>query len=231
MNKKPLLRSGIVFLFLCASFMAHAQKKLTQGKALFDITYPESELDQQTLAMMPTESTIYFKGHMSRSEVKMPMGTTVSITDGSSGETTTLMDMMGNKIAMKVTKDDLEKQRKKTGKEKPEIKITDETKMIAGYSCKKAEVKLKGKDGNETHFDAWFTKDISAPNSMRSGGMTFEGIDGFMMEFQTKMNSLTMKMTCRSVEDAVVPDSSFVVPSGYTMTTMEDMKKNFGGGH
>src|SRR6185369_2703023 len=91
-------------LLFCAANFVHAQKKITQGKAIFDITYPGSELDEQTLAMMPAKSTTYFKNQQARDEMKIALGTTVTITNGKTGEMTTLMDMMGNKIAMKYTR-------------------------------------------------------------------------------------------------------------------------------
>lgn len=222
---------SIAVFLLCFSPHVDAQKKLTEGKAIFDITYPESELDEQSLSMMPAQSTICFKGQFSRTEMKIAMGTAIGITDAKAGVTTTLMDMMGNKIAMKTTKEDLEKERKKSGEKKPEIKITNETKTIAGYLCKKAVITMKMKDSTETKINTWFTKDISAVNSLHSGGTDLSGLEGFMMEFQMQMNSLTMKMTCRSVEDVAISDSLFTLPQGYTLTTMEDLKGMMGGAH
>ena len=219
--------AALILFTHCAS----AQKKLKEGKLLFDITYPESDLDQQTLAMMPSESTVFFKEDKSRSEMKMPMGTTVSITDGKKGETTMLMELMGNKMAIRVSKDDLEKQQSKLdASEKPQVKLTGETKIIAGFTCHKASVTTKDKDGKEMNFDLWYTKEISAPNSMRSGNY-FQGIDGFMMEFQTKLNSLSMKMSCRSAEETTVADSLFTIPPGYKLTTMDELKNSMGGAH
>ena len=222
-----LLITGFLF---CLTHAANAQKKLKEGKAIFSITYPESELDEQTLAMMPSETVIYFKDKHSRTEMKIAMGTTVSISDAKTGEMTTLIDMMGNKIAMKITKEDLEKEIKKNGNQKPDIKITDETKKIAGYNCKKLQAIVKDENSNEIKMDVWFTDEIEAPNSMRGGEMFTDKIDGFMMEFETKMNTLSMKMTCRLAEAATLPDSMFTIPEGYTLTTMEEMK-NLGGVH
>ena len=221
----------IALFLLCLAQQSDAQKKLNQGKAIFDITYPDAELDEQTLAMMPTQSTLYFKDQFSRTEMKIAMGTTIVITDGKSGVATMLMDMMGNKIAMKTTKADIEKEKKKIGKIKTVVKITGETKTIAGYLCKKAEITIKMKDSSDVKSSVWFTNEISAPNSMRSGGGDFEEIDGFMMEYQTQMDKLTMKMTCMSAIETTVSDSLFTIPPGYTVTTMDDLKEMMGGAH
>ena len=130
-----------------------------------------------------------------------------------------------------MTKSDIDKQlAKMDAKQKPKIKITDETRQIAGYTCRKANVTLIDKDAKESNFDVWFTKDIAAPNSMKSG-LYLEMIDGFLMEFQTTMNSLTMKMSCRFAEETLVPDSLFNIPAGYTVTTMDELKNSMGGAH
>jgi GLPGLI family protein len=223
------MKKLVTFLLIISSSFVFGEGKLTEGKLIFDITYPESDLDQKTLAMLPSESVIYFKGQLSRAEIKMPMGNTIAITDGNAGTTTTLMDMMGNKMAIKLTKEDIEKEKAKLGNEKPEIKITDETRSIAGYTCKKAIITIKKADEKPIIMNIWFTKEISAPNSMHSGAINYEGLDGFMMEFETKLNSLTMKMTCRSAEQTSVEDSVFIIPDGYKITTMEELKNSMGG--
>ena len=71
----------IIFYCLVASSLlsaatASAQKKINEGKVTFEITYPDMELDQQTMAMLPDKSTFYFKNEKSRVEVKMAMGST-----------------------------------------------------------------------------------------------------------------------------------------------------------
>ncbi len=215
----------ILACFLFCTNDAVAQKKITQGKAIFNITFPESEFDQQTLATMPSESVTYFKDQHSRDEMKIAMGTTVTITDGKTGEMISLMDMMGNKIAMKFTRGDQERSSLKSGNQKHEMKITGETKMIAGFKCKKALMKFNDAHNGEINSEVWYTNEISAPNSFGSGAMNLDGIDGFLMEYNTKMKSMTMKMICRSVEETIVPDTLFIIPPGYTLTTMDELMK------
>ena len=231
MKKIISLQCALLFIFLFSSFHSDAQKKISEGKATFNISFPETDLDQETLSMMPTETVIYFKNKMSRSEVKMAMGTTIGITNGEKGETTTLMDMMGQKIAMKLTKAEVEKERAKAGLEKPVVKLADDTKKIAGFNCKKAIVTIKDKEGKDITINIWYTKEITAPNSIRTGS-SFDGVDGFLMEFETAMDQFTMKLTCKSVEETKVDDAMFTIPDGYTMTTMEELRNSRGkGGH
>jgi GLPGLI family protein len=220
------IASFILFtgLLTGAVYAADAQTKFSEGKIVFDITYPGTDLDQNMMAMMPTDATIYVKKDMSRMEMKMGMGSMVAISDAKSGTTTTLMDMMGQKIAMKITPDDLKKEKEKSGK--PQVQITDETKDIAGYKCRKAIVTTTTDGKDKYTFNVWFTKDIEAKNSAKN---QIEGIDGFMMEFETKQQGMTIKMTAQSVTPQPVDDSMFVIPDGYKQMTMDDMKKMGGG--
>ena len=78
-----------------------AQEKIAEGKAVFTLEFPTEGMDEQYKAMMPTESTIYFKDSKSRSETEMSMMTMVSIYDAKDNSMVMLMDMMGKKTAMK----------------------------------------------------------------------------------------------------------------------------------
>lgn len=221
------MKKIIAFVFTAILFLNNtcvfAQKKLTEGKVVFEITYPDVEMDQQTMAMLPDKSTVYFKNEKSRVEVYMAMGSTIVISDGKEQTTTTLMDMMGNKFAIHMTKDEIEKDKK--NKENNTVKITDKTKEIAGYTCKMAIVTPE--DTTEVApYEVWFTDQVGASNSFRSN---IKGIDGFLMEFKTRQNNMTMNMTCKSVKDEKVEDDMFVIPEGYKMMTMDELRGMMGG--
>src|SRR6187399_2450156 len=77
-----------------------AQEKLSEGKVIYEITYPDMEMDPQMAAMMPTESVVYFKGPLSRTETSMGMGiSSATIVNSKTNEMTALTDMMGTKTA------------------------------------------------------------------------------------------------------------------------------------
>jgi GLPGLI family protein len=225
---KKILNVMIMTCILAgAANLANAQgTKISEGKVIYDITYPGTELDQNTLAMMPSESTLYFKKEQSRMEMKTGMGNMTTISNAKDESAVTLMDMMGNKMAIKMTKEDMKKEQAKAGNDaKPDVKITGETKDIAGYKCTKAIVTSAGKD--KKSYNAWFTKDIEGANTSRQ---KIEGIDGFLMEFQYEQQGMTMKMSVRSVEKQAVDDAMFKIPDGYKEMTMDDMKKMGAGG-
>jgi GLPGLI family protein len=215
------LRFSLIITLLALTGAVHAQaakKGLTSGRIVFEISYPDSKFDEQTLAMFPTESIMLFKEDKSKVEIKMAGGKTVVISDNKAGSGTMLMDMMGKKWAIDIDKKSLEKEKSKTGK--PVVEKTEETKMIAGYLCHKAVVTYKTEEG-EKKFDIWYTNDLQMKNSFSS---QIEGIDGFMLEFYAFENGMSMKMTAKSVEQLPVDDKEFQIPTDYEKKSLDDLK-------
>ena len=203
-----------------------AQEKLKEGKITFEITINNAEeMNDQMLAMMPKEMTVYFKDGKSRGEMDMMGGKVVSITDSKAGETISCMDIMGKKQAIKTTKADAEKEKAKMGDY--DVKITDETKDIAGYKCKKAVITYKDKKDASGSMDVWFTNELEASNSEK---YSWKGIDGYMMEFAVDQRGMSMKFSCTEVKKESVSDDMFKIPEGYTVMTQDEMMKQYGGG-
>ena len=216
----------LIFYLLLISSAALAQNtkhSTSSGKIIFNITYPESTLDEATLSNLPKESTMYFKDDKVKVEVTMPMGKTTVISDNKVGEGLMLMDMMGSKTAIKINQEEMMKEKEAKGKTK--VVNTRESKIIAGYTCMKAIVTVETKDGDKS-FDAWFTNEIKVKNSFSS---QIDGINGFLMEFFNNQNGMNMKMTARSVEPMEIADSEFNIPEGYEVKTMDELKKGMGG--
>ncbi len=202
-----------------------AQDKLKEGKITFKIAINNAEeMNDQMLAMMPKETVVYFKEGNMRSEMDMMGGKMLTFTDYKSGESTVCMDMMGKKTAIKTTKEDAEKEKAKKGEY--DVKVTEETKTIAGYKCKKAIVTFKDKENNP--MEIWFTNELVATNSAK---YSWKGIDGFMMEFSVDQGGRGMKFTCTDVKKQSVSDDMFKIPDGYAVITQEEMMKQYGGGH
>jgi GLPGLI family protein len=211
-----LAASAVLF-----SAPAKAQKKLSEGKITYEISFPGMQIDPQQAAMLPTESITYIKGDKSRSEQKMGMGMSqVVISDSKANSAVILMDMMGNKTAIKMTAAEMEKGEK----EKPQVKVLDETKEIAGYKCKKAEIT----DSKGNTSQVYFTKDIKGTQGGGKG--LFKELDGFPMEFELKQQGMSMKFTVTNVSDEKVDDNLFAVPAGYKEMTLEEFQKSMGGG-
>ncbi len=200
------IKQLFIALLTAVVLPAAAQKTMNEGKLVFEISYPNSDIPDQQMAMM-----------------SMGMGmTTVVISDNKAKVATTLMDVMGNKIATKSTEADIEKQNAEQGDFK--VQVTDETKTIAGYTCKKAVV--TDSDGETS--DIYFCEDIKLEGGNWSQKQ-FKDINGFPLMYSFKQRGINMQMTATKISAEKVDDSKFTIPSDYKEMTQEEMRKMFGG--
>ena len=159
---------------------------------------------------------------MSRTEISMGMGKNITIYNAEYNSAVSLIDMMGQKLAIKMTPEDLDKEAAETGD--VEVVHLDETKDILGYSCKKALVKVKD-SGDE--FEVYYTEELST-GIENHGNPMFKDIKGMMMEFVMEQNGMKMHFLAVSVDKKKVSKKDFEVPEGYEEITEEEMQSRFG---
>jgi len=194
-----------------------------EGKINYSISVDMANMPPEAQAMFSgSELDVYIKGTKSRSDVSMGFQKTSTISDVKSGTSVMLMDVMGNKY--KIISDP-KKDEKKTD---ISVKYLDETKEIAGYKCKKAEITYKDKSGaGEMVSTIYYTEEISNYMGNDSRSSQFKDIKGMPLEYEMKADrGLKMKMTAKSVSKEKVPDSQFDIPADYKETTVEDMQKD-----
>lgn len=227
MKKTAKILTALVITLVLLTGNSFAGGKEFTGTIVYNITYPDSKMDAQTLAMMPKTLKIKIKGNMSRTEMNMGMGTTVVIFNSETKAGVTLMDFMGQKFAMKMTPEELAKEMNET----PETTVvtTTETKEIAGYTCKKAIVKMKEK-GSDTEIEmvVYYSEDLSTGKSNELNPI-YKDIPGTMLEYSMNENGMNMFLTAISVEKEKIADSEFETPEGFKEVTKEDLKGMFGG--
>lgn len=224
--KKLLLKlSFVAILTSIVGYNAIGQsKKPFEGTIVYSLNFDEAGLDPASASMLQgREMTISIKGDKSRMEMDMGMMKTSTIADNKTGNVVTLMDIMGQKMALKMTKEEVEKQRNDGNVKAPTIKYTDETKEIAGYKCKKAIAVLE--EGEE--LAVYYTDEI--PSNGANPNNQFKGLNGFPLEYQASQNGLKMLVTAKSVKLGKVDDSKFKIPSDYKEVTQEELQKMFGG--
>lgn len=211
----------LVTVFLLSSFIASAKE--FKGVITYKITISGSGVNDEMKNMMPKTMVMSIKGNKARSEMVMPMGKTVNITDGDAKTSITLMDMMGQKIAIKSTTDEINKE--VADAPKANVNVTGETKDICGYTCKKAIITFEGED---TEIIVYFTEELGG-SALNFDNPQFKDINGVMLEFEMPNDSFTMQFTATGIEKKNVEDSEFTIPDGYTIKTREEMQGMFGG--
>lgn len=193
-----------------------------EGKVNYEISITGGNMPPEALAMFAgSELTIFIKGSRSRADVNMGMQNTTTITDNKTSSSVILMNMMGNKFKIK---SDPAKKEEKTSD--VSVKYLDETKVIAGYKCKKADITFKDKSGEPLTTTVYYTEEIS--NHMGNDNRTgqFKNLKGMPLEYEMNADrGMKMKMTAKVVSKESVPDSKFDIPADYKETTIEDMQK------
>lgn len=211
---KTMMIAGIALAIL----LAMTPKKHFEGKIIFSITFNDlPEGAEQYAAMLPKETVLYVKGNKTRTEQSMGMGgSQIVIADSKTDEAVVLMDMMGQKLLMKMNREELSKNEKE-----PKITYLDGTLEIAGYTCKKASISF---DGDNEPQIVYYTEDIPAQSDNH-----FNGLKGFPLQYEVRQNSMHMTVKAEKISSEDVPDKLFEIPDGYKEVTKEEMKQMFGG--
>lgn len=187
---------------------------MTEG--VIEYSVDADNLDPQ-LAPFLQDMTLRFEfsGDMVRAETNMgAMGTTTVIS--ANGKTITLMNMMGNKMAMDESPED------------PDVDVvveyTDAYKEILGYKCRKAVVTVAG-----TSMNYWVTKDIQLPKI--ESNVLIDELEGHPLQMELSMGQMTVIMEATSVEGKKISKDRFstTIPEGYQLMTPEELQQLMGG--
>jgi len=206
---------------------------------------------------MEANTTMYYRGDMSKVESTSDFGNNIIITDKKNKKTTTLTEAMGRKFGFYSTEEDEKAMRSRMDSSrnarrdslekagipvskpaKPEVEYINETKKIAGYTCKKAILKSKNQRGEVNSTIVWYCPDFKMAEGFSLGGGAGRGmmamagvngldqIEGFPMEYQMERNNgMKMHMTVTKVQlDAVIEDKVFEIPKGYDIKPMSEMQ-------
>lgn len=225
MKKLLNILSFAAILAIILPMMVFAGGKPFEGVITYKISYPDSKFTESQLAMFPKLMTVTVKGSKSKTEMSTGMGNQTEINDYTDKTKVALLDMMGQKYAIKETAAEIQKDMEKEPTAK--VEVTNETKTIAGYFCKKATVTAE-QDGEKTVYEVWFTNEIGSKDANFDNPL-YKDIDGVLMEFLMKTPQITMKFTVSSVEKKSVSAKEFEIPAEYKLTTKEELKSKFGG--
>lgn len=212
--------SFILALFM--SSMLFAQD--FEGTIKYEISYEDLTEEMKAHAsMLPDGFQIEVDKEMSKVTQPSPMGgnPTVAISNQKTGESLTLMDVMGQKLALKISGEEKKEMEEKSEGDVDIKYIDGDEKEIAGYNCKKAI--LETKDGSE--ITIYYTEDL--PNIDVSDQAS--GIKGFPMEITTVTDMFTTITRVTTIEEGKVDKIKMEVPEGYNEVSMEEFKKMFGG--
>ncbi len=226
MRKLLFAFSFVMCISLFSSYAGKSAKPF-EGVITFKITYPDNKFSESQLAMFPKMLTVSIRGTKARTDMQMSGMNTIEITDYNDKTKVALLNMMGQKYAIKQTTAEIEKEM--ADAPTPTIELSAETKVIAGYTCKKAVITVN-EDGAKSTFEVFYSSELGSKMANFDQPI-YKEIDGVLLEFLLKNREVNMKFTAISVEKKSLPAKDFEIPSDYTLTTQDELKSKFGGGN
>jgi len=222
---RNLMAAAIVVFITNVAF---TQSKSFQGTLTYDVSYSGTNLSAAQKAQLPATSVVTVKDCKTKTEVVVGPVTQAAISDGTAKTELVLIDYMGTKAAIKLSTDDVKEGLAKNPM--PTVNITKETKVILGFTCKKAILTSKDENGVVTNDTIYFTEQIGCADVNFS--TQFKDIPGTVLrytEFDPQINA-TATYTIKEIKKSKISDDTFVIPSDYKEMTKEEFKKTFGGG-
>ncbi|MBX2921145.1 MAG: hypothetical protein KF746_03050 [Chitinophagaceae bacterium] len=272
--------------FLTALWITAQQKTIESAivKSKTEITFPENPNRQLEgegdgggfPTGMESKNTVFFSKNFIKTFNETDFGNNTVIIDRQNKKTTTIIEAMGRKTGYYSNEADEAEMRKRMQERMdslrearggqnaqsnftaPEVEIvkTEETKKIAGYTCKKAIVKTKTRQGEANELTVWYAPEFKMAEGYPAtgnagfggGGRGFSGsfgggrgrmglgglagldkIEGFVMGYEmSRPNGFKMSTEVTRVElDAVIPDKTFEVPKGIELKPASEMQNMF----
>jgi len=214
------MKKYIIIIFsIFLSSMSWSQKKVSELTLVYDASITTGSTEPKMAdAFDGATTTVYLKGNLSRSELSSALFSSTTIHDSKTGAAVVLREVSGQKLLIRMTPENwIEKNKKYQG-----IKFTNtnETKIIAEYTCMKAEATLS--DGST--FTVYYTTDIIPEN--KEYDFQFKNLNGLPLEYELTQGKLKIKYTVTKINLNPVPASKFDIPKGgYREMTYEESKK------
>ncbi len=209
-----LKNAALALAFTAIGFSASAQKSFTEGLITYNVVTDGQQVEAKN----------YFKGDSSSYQFSQGPAAINIISDDKAGFWAILVDVpvASIKKAAVATPADLEamKDREPTFTSTP----TTETQTIAGYKCKKVQVK-DSKSGSA--YDVWVTTDVTVPpNNLTK---YYANLGGTPVKFSISQMGKTVDVTLKSITADKVKPGMFAVPKDFDKITLQELMSMGGG--
>lgn len=224
---KNLLKGISLLLLVLVSANLSAQKP---ENFLGIITYKmtvEGDLSEAEKAQSEGTMEITYGDGVMKKVIQTMMGTVTTIEYADSA--LMMQDAMGQTFAFRMTKAEMEKMQAKmksadTTKAEPKVELIDETKVIAGMKCKKAEIEV-----GEMLIELYYYPEFTVQESMQED--EFKEIKGVPMEYLIPQgeDAGTVHFVATEVKKKKkMKDKDFQLPADVKIMTMEQLKSMMG---
>jgi GLPGLI family protein len=213
---KSAQKIGLLILLLTAAVFSFAQKTISEGTMVYDIAIQSGNKEPQMAdAIDGGTITVYIKGGQSRSDMVSAIGKESAIHDAKTGNSVILKEYSNQKLMITLTKENWAVKNKAYGDMK--FELSDETKVVAGYNCKKAV----GTRPDGKLLVVYYAPDLSVTN--KEYDAMFKNLPGLAMQYEYESGTMKYKITLSKISFDPVAASKFDMPkSGYRVMTYEE---------
>lgn len=197
--------------------------QLKEGHIAYDIEMTSEDPDMAMAVQMFSGSTmdLYFSDKKARTDLSM--GSMMSMTTLVDNETEEVMILMGGMMGDKgiLTNSKEMAANDDTDMPEPKITLTNETKVISGYKCKKAII--TDDEGGEMEY--WYTEEIKSVTTDKKSEIS--KLPGLALQYATNKDGMVMTFTASNIETKLdaktIKDKfSMTIPDGYEKMTYEE---------
>jgi hypothetical protein len=218
-----MVKNILILLLVVFTKIGIAQTKIQEGKILFDITYEDVPVQLQSkVEQLAKDAVIYFKDKKSRTEMGLgAFGKNTTIVDKDSNIIYVLLNVFGNRFALKKSTEELLQMNNAQLKIlQPELQ--NDIRTIAGYSCKHIVIKsVTNNDTSETH--CWYAPQISPINF--NNDPNFEKIEGMVLEYDMHADQMKIHLKAKEVIQQTIEASLFKVPLNYQLVDEAELNR------
>ncbi len=226
---------GISLVMSLLLFQSAVMAQAVTDKGFIRMEVKDVKSDNPDLAAMAgmfknSFTEVYFLPQKSLTMMSMMggMSKTTILVDEQSQNNLYLLSMMGQKIKLDLTKEELDKMQAGQN-ESNDIKIKyfkDQKRDILGYTCHKAEMIVKGSE--EVAMTLWVTEKIKS-NAQVAQGMQSDMLQGFPLAFEVSVQGqFTMVMEATEFKKDFDKTVFNVNTKGYKTMTYDEFMESMG---
>lgn len=214
-----ILGLPLLFAGKCEDGSSH----VSEGVITYDISYPRPIEDKWMEKLMPSEMEMQFKNNNINTELTFGLGMIKIgyITNTEDKHLHEMLKFMRNRNVSHRGVPQVEDLIAEIPEHK--IKLLPDTKSVAGFLCKKAQVEVSS-PAEPYSYDLWYTEEIKIKDP--NWCTPFKSIPGVLMEYRVERFNVIMHFTAVEVERAEILDTEFMVPKKYKEISIEAMEKN-----
>jgi len=214
---------AILAVMVLTSSSPKKKKKSKQfrGTITYSLSYEGDAMSDIQKAKLPTSISVKMYDGMSKFTEVMGPASQTTIINPKSDKYTVLIEAGMKKAALVMKYSDVNND--SLLKYTTEIDYSADTKIIAGYTCKKAIVTFTPKEGvedEERMYSVFYSEELGTAEDNSDG--YFKGIPGMLLESYQVSPDFAVKYLATEVKKGKVKDLDFLMPSDFKEFTDQD---------